>query len=336
MEFGSQGENLIFLISQPRAGSTLLQRILGGHPDIYTVSEPWLMLHPLYALRFSGVKAEYNAHLAGNALQDFLQILPNGKADFFEGVRRMYGYLYKRALENAGKCYFLDKTPRYYFIIPELYHTFPKAHYIILFRNPLAVLCSILNTWINKNWFSLYSYKHDLILSPRLLIEGKKILGENCIVVHYEQLISNPEIEIERICKKLGIVFSAEMIEYRDRLPQWHLGDKEIYQYSQPHSLSREKWVKDLQHPQIWRLVDGYLKLLGKEIISQMGYKYDELQRMLYNKQPNKIRLSVTMPLSLLLKKYMILPRGIIWLKNSIKDFGLRETINILTQKLSL
>lgn len=59
----------MFLISQPRAGSTLLQRILGSHPDIHTVSEPWLMLQPLYALRPDGYRAEYNEHLARNATQ---------------------------------------------------------------------------------------------------------------------------------------------------------------------------------------------------------------------------------------------------------------------------
>ena len=58
---GKQGENLIFIISQPRAGSTLLQRILGGHPEIHTAAEPWIMLHPLYALKSKGCSAEYNA-----------------------------------------------------------------------------------------------------------------------------------------------------------------------------------------------------------------------------------------------------------------------------------
>jgi hypothetical protein len=30
---GPRGENLLFLVSQPRAGSTLLQRMLATHPD---------------------------------------------------------------------------------------------------------------------------------------------------------------------------------------------------------------------------------------------------------------------------------------------------------------
>ena len=50
--FGDQ--DLIFLISQQRAGSTLLQRILGGHPEVHTTAETWLMLHPIYALREQG------------------------------------------------------------------------------------------------------------------------------------------------------------------------------------------------------------------------------------------------------------------------------------------
>ena len=39
------GHDLIFVISQPRSGSTLLQRLLSGHSWIQTSAETWLMLH---------------------------------------------------------------------------------------------------------------------------------------------------------------------------------------------------------------------------------------------------------------------------------------------------
>ena len=58
------GENLVFIISQPKAGSTLLQRLLAGHPDIQTSAETWLMLHPVYGLRTRGVAADFNANWA--------------------------------------------------------------------------------------------------------------------------------------------------------------------------------------------------------------------------------------------------------------------------------
>jgi hypothetical protein len=37
---------LVFLISLPRAGSTLLQRLLMGHPLVASCGEPWLALPP--------------------------------------------------------------------------------------------------------------------------------------------------------------------------------------------------------------------------------------------------------------------------------------------------
>ncbi|MFV1990599.1 MAG: sulfotransferase, partial [Acidimicrobiales bacterium] len=44
-----------FLLSLPRSGSTLLQRLLGAHSMVATVAEPWLLIPPLYALRDEGV-----------------------------------------------------------------------------------------------------------------------------------------------------------------------------------------------------------------------------------------------------------------------------------------
>lgn len=326
------GESLIFIISQPRAGSTLLQRILGSHPDIHTVSEPWLMLHPLYALRAEGYQAEYSAPSAKSALQSFLQTLPGGEAEYIEGVRRMYIYLYDQALANAGKRYFLDKTPRYYFIISELYRTFPKARYIILLRNPLAVLCSICETWVKADWLRLYRYKHDLIRAPRLLLEGAELLGNRGIVVHYEQLLTEPEIEVQRICGRLGVDFVPEMIKYgRHNLPRWHFGDQEaVYQFMRPVLQNAEKWVQALDDRQVWRLANEYLQLLGQETVQQMGYAYGELRQILRAHEPHRVHLWFTFSLAWLLEKPIEdrrrWIRGIVRLKRSLQRRGIVGT----------
>ena len=78
-----RGENLIFILSQPRAGSTLLQRMLASHPEVHTLSEPWVMLHPLYALRTAGYQAEYNYRAAQEALRVFVEALPGGAEDYY-------------------------------------------------------------------------------------------------------------------------------------------------------------------------------------------------------------------------------------------------------------
>jgi hypothetical protein len=332
MSIGTRGENLIFVISQPRAGSTMLQRMLGGHAEIHTVSEPWLMLHPLYALRAEGYEAEYSAASAHRAVQEFLGTLPRGEEEYIEGVRRMCAHLYGVALESSGKRYFLDKTPRYYLIIPELVRAFPEARYIILLRNPLSMLGSILSTWIKEQWSSLYSFKHDLIEAPRLLVEGKGMLPEHGLVVRYEQLVTNPEEEMRRICRMLGEEFTPEMIEYNRRdLPRWSFGDQQsVYEHTRPVAENAQKWIAALRDPQVWRLTHDYLRLLGREIVGQMGYDYEELAETVERQRPGRARLWPTLPLAWFLKEPMEKrrkwQRGVARLAHSLRRRGLKRT----------
>jgi transposase-like protein len=77
-------EQLIFLISQPRSGSTLTQKLLGAHSQIYTRSEPWLMLHPAYSLKREGLYSEYDIELEKTAFNGFIEDLPNGNQTYIQ------------------------------------------------------------------------------------------------------------------------------------------------------------------------------------------------------------------------------------------------------------
>ena len=297
------GKKLIFLISQPRAGSTLTQRILGNHREIHTVSEPWLMLHPLYALRKEGYDAEYNARWCHSALVNFIKEVPGGEDTYFQAIRQAYTSLYASALSSSGKNYFLDKTPRYYHILPELYRTFPHANFIILLRNPLSVLCSIYRTWIQDKWERLYLYKHDLLQAPHLLINGIKHLQNKAFVLHYEQILENPEREFKRIYQQLGLNFDRETINY-DNSKKWEFGDRDmVYRYTQPNPQNLDRWIQYLKHPQVWRLVNEYLQYLGKDIIETMGYTWEDLNRTIEFNRPSRIKYGKTLPLEFFLRE---------------------------------
>jgi len=273
------GENLIFLISQPRAGSTLLQRILAGHPEIHTTAEPWIMLHLLYALKRKGYSAEYDANLARIALDDFCQALKGGERTYIEAIRQMGLLLYNSALADTGKAYFLDKTPRYYFIIPELYRVFPKASYILLFRNPLAVLSSILDTWVGGDWHRLAHHKHDLLTAPQLLTDGIDYLKDDAIIVHYEDLVTNPEQTVRWLCDKLQVEFHPAMLEYgQNPAPKGRMGDTiGIYKHSRPVADYVDKWIQHLASPCARHLAEAYLSSLGPDLLARMGYSFEKL-----------------------------------------------------------
>ncbi|MFN0106644.1 MAG: sulfotransferase family protein [Bryobacteraceae bacterium] len=287
----STGSNLIFVISQPRAGSTLLQRILAAHPAIHTASEPWIALHPLFALRPEGVSCNYSHALARNATLEFLSQLPGGQDSYYEGVRRMLGHLYECALAGSQKTIFLDKTPRYYFIISELRRTFPEARFVFILRNPLAVFSSMMETWVKGIYFGkLCSLRndlvHDLLTAPDLIMNGIRDFGPDAAVLRYEELAVTPDAAVRRLCRDLAIDFHPGMIDYGTEgrnLERWSYGDQgTVYSEQRPIGDRAERWQQVLRNSSPWmNLAKGYLLALGRRLIVEMGYDYGELKSIL-------------------------------------------------------
>ncbi|MGD2099854.1 MAG: sulfotransferase [Desulfobacterales bacterium] len=275
-----RGENLIFLISQPRAGSTLLQRILAGNSKVHTIAESWIMLHPLYALKKNGITAEFEFKYARQGLEDFLSQVPEDQELYFQALRQMGKKLYNRVLEESGKRLFLDKTPRYYLIIAELKNVFPEAKFIILLRHPLAVLSSILNTWFKNDPLALQKSANyiDIIKGPQYLIQGIQHLKEDAIVVRYEDLVVHTEFEIKKICNRLSISFESPMLNYGEKAkPKGRLGDTVgILKHNYAVPDYTEKWCNKLQSRKLNRFSRKYMETLGDEVFTQMGYSYVE------------------------------------------------------------
>ena len=272
-------KNLIFLISQPRAGSTLLQLMLSGHPEISTTSEPWIALHPIYALRESGIQTSYDFGLSQYALRDFLK--QTGVDDDFykKQIAPFLFSFYKHAMDQQKKGYFLDKTPRYYNIIPELVEIFPKAKFIILFRNPAAVLNSILKTWIKDDLLDLQIYYEDLIEAPGRLVDGVNEHPENCHKITFEELVVDPDKVLEGICSFVGIPYHDDMPEYGGkRSSAWNFGDPVgVHKEARPNASLSESWKMGFKSKEHRVLANSYIETLGPKLVEKMGYNYNDI-----------------------------------------------------------
>lgn len=282
------GESLIFLVSQPRAGSTLLQRILAAHPAIDTAAEPWLMLYPLYALREHAVTAEFGFRGFRTGLQDFLEAYGGGKATYLAAVRAWADVLYGTALHQGQGRYFLDKTPRYHLIMPDLVQVYPEARYVFLLRNPLAVLCSLKQAFLKEDYDGLWLFRGDLIDGPTNLLTGIETLGERSCVVHYEGLVTAPDETIRRVCDFLALSYSEEMLEYGDvAAPAGTFGDPVgIHQHSRPVTSSLDKWRQLAMNDQDRFFALAYLRALGPDVLERMGYSFAELEQALRANEP--------------------------------------------------
>ncbi|MBT8107821.1 MAG: sulfotransferase [Gammaproteobacteria bacterium] len=288
-----RGENLIFIISQPKAGSTLLQRLVAGHPDIQTSAETWLMLHPVYGLRKTGIQTNYNANWAATGVQEFVDNYADGKETYNEGVRSFAETIYGSVLEKHGKRLFLDKTPRYTMIVDELYELFPKAKYILLLRNPLAILKSELHTYVKGDWPVLSQFAPDLLDAPGRLVDARSKLGPAALEVRYEDLVTSPGETVRSLCDFLAIEFDSGMLNYSDTpAPKGRMNDPVgIHKYTAPSKASLDKWKELGADGQLRHFALQYLAAVGDETITALGYDAADLRRQIEQTAvDNKVR----------------------------------------------
>jgi len=268
----------IFIFSLPRSGSTLLQRILASHDEIVTTAEPWVLLPFLYALKPEGAFAEYSHFCAALALQDFMKELPNGRDDYLEAVRLAVSSMYTKAMVNTDARYFLDKTPRYTLVCDDVMKVFPDGKYIFLWRNPLAIVSSILETWGEGRW-NLFYHKVDLFKSLDMAIHTYMDNSDKCLTVKYEVFLEKPMLELKRIGDYLGIELDEQvLVDFSEVSFEGKMGDPTgTKEYNQISTTPVEKWKKILCNP--WRKwwCKRYLTWLGKERLAIMGYDFSTL-----------------------------------------------------------
>ena len=274
------GRNLVFIISQPKAGSTLLQRLLAGHPDVQTSAETWLMLHPMYGMRKTGIRAHFNANWAATGVSEFLEHYADGEDTYVDGIRCFAQAIYGRVLEKHDKRLFVDKTPRYTMIIDELYRAFPEAKYILLIRNPLAILKSELHTYIGEEWPKLSNFRPDLVDAPGRLVAARKTLGAAAFEVRYEDLVIDTESIVTKLCDFIGIDFETGMLDYSDTpAPVGRMNDPVgIHRHTSTSAESLDKWKELGADTQLREFALGYLETLGEDVIDALGYSAGELR----------------------------------------------------------
>ena len=278
-------KNLIFLISQPRSGSTLLQKVLGNHSKIYTRSEPWIMLPFSQFFRKKGFWTNYDSELSTLAIDNFICNLPDGKKDFVKELRKFILKLYSKYLQISHKKYFLDKTPRYYSIENELFTIFPKAKYILLIRNPLSILSSILNTWVKNDYNKLKFYKYDLFYAIDQIIALKE--NQNIYTIYYENFTQSSEKEISQLLNFINLEYEMNILNY-NKLEKMFFGDQNnIYKFDGIQKGNDTSWIKSLSNPDYYNFLYEYLMFIGKEKFSKLGYDFEENLRIIEKNKPS-------------------------------------------------
>jgi len=269
----------VFIFSLPRSGSTLLQRILATHSSVATASEPWILLPFLYARRKNGVYAEYGHRTAIKAFEDFTAGLSGGEDEYLRAVEDLALRLYRDRAGPKAR-YFIDKTPRYHVVSADVVRTFQTGRFIFLWRNPLAVIASMIEVWGNGRW-NAYEFDFDLFDGLEGLLEGQRLAGDRGISLRYRDLVSQSPDKRTRLFEHLGLDIGEAQPDAQQDVPlQGRMGDQVgVRAYRELSTEPVMKWRKTLGSPLRKFWCRRYLHWIGRERLQAMGFDLDVLLR---------------------------------------------------------
>lgn len=267
-------EQLIFIVSQPRAGSTYLQNLLSNNDEVNTCSEPWILLNFANQIQPELMEARFENDLAHQAFDLYKRKYKD--FDFDQKQKEYLLSLYSPMIKDFN--FVIDKTPRYWEIIDEIVLLFPKSKVIVLKRNPIDVVKSMVHTWDLNTIEKLSVFNRDLLLAPRRLqefcVSQKNNL--NVLEVNYEALISNTHEEVSNIYNWLGVTYYKGVLDVsKNDKYKGVFGDP--YQ-NQPkgQNVVAKKGSKPLLNKHFFNFLKGYIYFLGVDFLKSYG-NYDTI-----------------------------------------------------------
>jgi tetratricopeptide (TPR) repeat protein len=186
-------ENPIFIVGMPRSGSTLVEQILAGHPDLFCAGEIDEFARAVSAA----------IHPWGN-LTDAARV-------FSESRLRRIGMRYAAkglALAPPGKR-LVDKALPNFLLAGFIHLVFPNARILHVRRDPLDTCFSCFSTAFDGD----YPYAYDLAELGRyyrayeaVMEHWRQVLPESVLLdVEYERLVEDFEPQTRRILAHCGL-----------------------------------------------------------------------------------------------------------------------------------
>jgi Sulfotransferase family len=268
----------LFIFSISRSGSTLLQRIVGAHEAVATSSEPWILL-PLLGPLKKDIRPFGRWHsLTATGVENFSGTLDGGPAAFRREMLDTALRLYRGAA-HRGERYFLDKTPPYLYLVEEIIELFDSARFVFLWRNPLSVIASCVDTWEGGDW-RMRNYRGDLFDGLPILTRAYERYKDQVFSIRYEDFVAGEDSEaLPRLFQYLGLEWDPTVLSsFHDVQLSGPLGDQTgTARYSELSDKPLYKWRETICNPLRKAWCARYLRWLGRERLAIMGYDQDTL-----------------------------------------------------------
>jgi len=205
-ESGHENEEPIFVIGLPRSGTTLLERILGSHSDVYAAGELGhfgIELTRLTRQQMAGSKAGRSQFISSSAQIDYRLL---GES-YISSTRPLTGKTLR----------FIDKLPFNYLYAGLIHRALPNAKIVSLRRHPMDSCYSMYKQLFRDAYPFSYD-QHDLaayyIAYHQLMAHWQALMPGVIHTVNYEDLVADTEGEARRLLEFCGLNWEAQCLEF--------------------------------------------------------------------------------------------------------------------------
>ena len=194
----------VFLVGFPRSGTTLLEQVLAGHPDVVALEEKGTLEDAVRTWFVDDAGLE-RLRRAGEA-----ELAPLREAYW----RRVKAY----GAEVAGKV-FIDKMPLNTVLLPVIERLFPDARILFAVRDPRDVALSAFRRRFGMNpaMYQLLTLEgaaryYDAVMGLAELYRTRLTL--NLREVRYERLVEDFEAEAKALAAFVGVDWTPAMADF--------------------------------------------------------------------------------------------------------------------------
>lgn len=208
-EGGYDSAEPIFILGLPRTGSTLVERIVASHSDVFSAGE--LQNFGVVTARLAATQAASSAVKPRSGIIALAaEIAPEtlGRA-YVESTRPRTGHT----------PHFIDKMPVNFLYLGLIMRALPRARIIHLVRDPVDACFAIYKTLFKRAY--PYSYRLDELADyyagyRKLMGHWRAIAPGRIIDISYEYLVESPSAQISALLGRLDLPLEEQCFRFFD------------------------------------------------------------------------------------------------------------------------
>lgn len=204
---GHSDASPIFIVGQPRTGTTLIERIITAHSDVSSAGE--LQQFAMSIKRLSGITSP--KPMTAEIIE---------KAAMIEPAELGRMYLHSTRTLHGETPHFVDKMPVNYLYVPLIASALPRAKIIHVSRDPMDSCFSSFKQLFADAYFHSYDLEEMARHHVRyrtLMQQWQELLGDKMLTISYEETVEKTEVSARNIMEYLELDWQDSILTFFDQ-----------------------------------------------------------------------------------------------------------------------